>query len=96
MINDSPNMSRKQIFGELPSPSQLEKQEEPKMLLLIYKAVYIGVKLLLDVRLNLVKISENKTIKTGKVKKKKFSKPSNAVIKDEDMKKLKVKDKENE
>lgn len=88
MINNKPNMGRKQIFEELPSPTELEKQEEPKILLLIYKGIYIGVKLLLDVRLNLVKVSENKTIKTAN-KKVKSHKSSNPVIKDSDLKKLK-------
>lgn len=61
MINEDPNMGRKQIFSELPLPS---KVEEKGILTLIYKGVFIGVKLLLDIRLNLVKISEGKTIKT--------------------------------
>jgi len=61
MINEDPNMGRKQIFTELPLPS---KVEEKGILTLIYKGVFIIVKLLLDIRLNLVKISEGKTIKT--------------------------------
>ncbi len=61
MINEDPNMGRKQIFTELPLPS---KVEEKGILTLIYKGVFIVVKLLLDIRLNLVKISEGKTIKT--------------------------------
>ncbi len=88
MINEDPNMGRKQIFSELPLPS---KVEEKGILNLIYKGVFIIVKLLLDIRLNLVKISEGKPIKT---KHKEFQnrgqKPStekpvdNAVIKDTD------------
>ena len=61
MINEDPNMGRKQIFTELPLPS---KVEEKGILTLIYKGVFIAIKLLLDIRLNLVKISEGKTIKT--------------------------------
>ncbi len=61
MINEDPNMGRKQIFTELPLPS---KVEEKGILTLIYKGIFIAVKLLLDIRLNLVKISEGKTIKT--------------------------------
>ena len=61
MINEDPNMGRKQIFSELPLPS---KVEEKGILTLIYKGVFIVVKLLLDIRLNLVKISEGKPIKT--------------------------------
>lgn len=61
MINEDPNMGRKQIFNEMPLPS---KVEEKGILNLIYKGVFITVKLLLDIRLNLVKISEGKTIQT--------------------------------
>ncbi len=60
MINSDPNMSRKQIFKELPLPSKVEKVTFE----LIYKALFIIVKLLLDSRLNLVKISEGKPIQT--------------------------------
>ncbi len=72
MINEDPNMGRKQIFTELPLPS---KVEEKGILTLIYKGIFIAVKLLLDIRLNLVKISEGKTIKT------KFKQVHNRVIK---------------
>ena len=60
MINEDPNMGRKQIFNELPLPSKVKEVT----LELIYKALFIIVKLLLDSRLNLVKISEGKAIKT--------------------------------
>lgn len=61
MINEDPNMGRKQIFDELPIPS---KVEEKGIFKLIYKGVFVAVKLLLDIRLNLVKISEGKKIQT--------------------------------
>ena len=61
MINEDPNMGRKQIFNELPIPS---KVEEKGIFKLIYKGVFVAVKLLLDIRLNLVKISEGKKIQT--------------------------------
>lgn len=89
MINEDPNMGRKQIFNELPLPS---KVEEKGILNLIYKGVFITVKLLLDIRLNLVKISEGKTIQTKyKQTSNSFQKPvktekpvDNAVIKETD------------
>lgn len=61
MINADPNMSRKQIFKELPLPSSVKEGE---LLKVIYKAVFIAVKLLLDSRLNIVKMSEGKKITT--------------------------------
>ncbi len=88
MINEDPNMGRKQIFSELPLPS---KVEEKGILTLIYKGVFIVVKLLLDIRLNLVKISEGKPIKTkhkefqSRSQKSTTEKPvDNAVIKSTD------------
>jgi len=61
MINEGKNMGRREIFEELPLPS---KVEEKGILNLIYKGVFITVKLLLDIRLNLVKISEGEKIRT--------------------------------
>ena len=88
MINEDPNMGRKQIFDELPLPS---KVEEKGIFKLIYKGVFVAVKLLLDIRLNLVKISEGKKIQTvanSPVKSKNVnktpSKVDNAVIKNTD------------
>ena len=83
MINDKPNMGSVQIFKELLSPSELEK-EKGSISHHIYKAVFVCVKLLLDIRLNLVKISEGKKIKT---KHKAFNQKTavgNAVIKETD------------
>ena len=64
---------------EIPVPSEVTKGNS--ILSLIYKGVFIIIKLLLDIRLNLVKISEGKTIKT---KHKKVS-GGNTVIKDTDV-----------
>ena len=77
MINTDPNMGRKQIFKELPLPSKIE---EGQILKYVYKGVFIVVKLLLDIRLNLVKISEGKKITTRHQE----SKPENPVITDSD------------
>ena len=60
MINNQSNMGREQIFKELPIP---DKVEEKGIFKLIYKGIFICVKLLLDIRLNLVWISEGKVIK---------------------------------
>ena len=60
MINNQSNMGREQIFKELQMP---DKVEEKGIFKLIYKAIFICVKLLLDIRLNLVWISEGKVIK---------------------------------
>lgn len=62
MINYDPNISRKQVQDELPLPSQIENRED--FLMLLYKGVFICVKLLLDIRLNIVKLSEGKKIQT--------------------------------
>ena len=91
MINSDPNMSRKQILQELPIPEKADVTTHGSKL--VYKAVFIAVKLLLDIRLNLVKISEGKRIKTnykkltneytgGKIIK--HTKVDNAVIKEKD------------
>ncbi len=78
MINDRPNMGRKQIFDELPIPS---KVEDGLLAKLTYRGVFIIVKLLLDIRLNLVRISEGKVIKPrGKKQQfKKIEKPDNPI-----------------
>lgn len=60
MISDQPNMGRKQIFDELPLP---DKIDEGLLTKFTYKGIFIIVKLLLDIRSNLVKISEGKVIK---------------------------------
>lgn len=60
-LNDNTNMGRREIFKELPLPS---KVEEKGILNLIYKGIFIIVKLLLDIRLNLVKLSSGEKIKT--------------------------------
>ena len=82
MITDKPNMGREQIFTELPLPSKVKEVT----LELIYKALFIIVKLLLDSRLNLVKISEGELIKTkhkkfqqGRGQRPEIKKPDNPI-----------------
>lgn len=77
MITDQPNMSKVEVFKELPLPSKADVKVGDRI---IYKAIFICVKLLLDIRLNLVKISEGKKIKTSYRK----IKRDNPVIKDKD------------
>jgi len=79
MINYDPNMSRKQIQDELPLPDKIENRED--FLLLLYKGIFIAIKLLLDIRLNLVKLSEGKKIQTSH----KELKQENSVIKNTDI-----------
>lgn len=45
-------ISRKDCFSEIPTPQEVEKQEEPKMLGLIYRAVFMCLRVLLDMRDN--------------------------------------------
>lgn len=78
MINTKPNMSSRQIFEELPVPDKIDTSN---ILIYIYKGVFIVIKLLLDIRLNLVKISEGKQIKTRF----KEEKQENPVIKNTDV-----------
>jgi hypothetical protein len=78
MINTDPNMGRKQIFKELPIPSKIK--EGHSTITYIYKGIFIAVKLLLDIRLNLVKISEGKKINTRH----QTSESENTVIKESD------------
>lgn len=72
------NMKKHQISQEVPTPSQVEKMEEPKMLLLIYKAIFYCLSVLLDIRWN-----------TTQNKFKSFKKPENPVLKDSDLHKIK-------
>jgi len=61
MITSDPNITRKQIFEELPIPSKVDMS---KILIYIYTGIFIAVKLLVDIRLNTVKLSEGKKITT--------------------------------
>ena len=87
-------ITRAHVYEEVVSPTDVEKLEEPKMGLLIYKAVYMCIRLLLDIRHNQVRISkgeklELKTQNTSNVefdtKEEKQEKPDNPVIKDSDV-----------
>jgi len=51
-------ISRKHLMEEIKSPEEVEKMEEPNMLGLIYKAIYMCIRLLLDVRSNEVQIAK--------------------------------------
>ena len=46
------------VFKEIKSPQEVEAMEEPNTLGLIYKAVYMVIRLLLDIRLNQVLIGK--------------------------------------
>lgn len=70
------NMKKHYIAQDIPTPSQVENMKEPKMLLLIYKAVFYCLTVLLDIRWN---TSHLKTI--SKNKERKFDNP---VIKNTD------------
>lgn len=78
------NMKKHQIEQEVPTPVQVEKMEEPKMLLLIYKAIFYCLSVLLDIRWNTSHLKTN-----SKRPEKKSFKSGNPVIKDTDLKKLK-------
>jgi len=51
-------ISRKDLFTEIKTPEEVEKLEEPNTLGLIYKAVFMGLRLLLDIRSNQVMIAK--------------------------------------
>lgn len=72
-------ITKKDVFQEIISPKELERQEEPKIFLAIYKAVYMCIRLLLDVRNNQIAISEGRTIKPKR--KERIAEVANAVIK---------------
>lgn len=50
-------ITRKDVFKEINSPKDVDQMQEPNMLGLIYKAVYMAIRLLLDVRSNQNKIA---------------------------------------
>ncbi len=70
------NMKKHIIAQEVPTPIQVEKMEEPKILFLIYKAIFYCLSVLCDIRWN---TSHLKTM--SKKKNKKFDNP---VIKNTD------------
>lgn len=75
------NLKKHKIQQEVPTPDAVEKLEEPRMFMLIYKGIFYCLCVLLDIRYN------TSHLKSGK---KKFQKPSNPVIKDSDLKNIKV------
>lgn len=68
------------IYKEIKTPDEVSKMEEPPMLGLIYKAVYMCLRLLIDIRANQVKMSKGVNI-APEVKKQSFGNP---VIKSSD------------
>lgn len=75
------------IYKEVKSPEEVSKMSEPPMLGLIYKAVYMCMRLLIDIRANQVKMSKGVSI-TPVVAPKKAG--GNPVIKPTD--KIEIKD----
>ena len=69
------NLKQYEIAKEVPTPKQVGKMEEPKMLGLIYKAVFYCLVVLLDIRYN-----------TSNTKRKREKFLANPVIKDSDLK----------
>ncbi len=76
MISDQSNIGRKQIFEELPTP---DKVKEGMLQKFTYKGIFIIVKLLLDIRSNMVQISQGKKIFSREHKKTVFKKPDNPI-----------------
>lgn len=50
------------VYKEIKSPEEVSKMVEPPMLGLIYKAIYMCIKLLVDIRANQVKLSKGSPI----------------------------------
>jgi len=55
-------ITRADVWKEIISPSEVEKLEEPKMGLLLYRAIYMAIRLLLDIRHNQVRISKGEKL----------------------------------
>jgi len=58
----------KHIFQEIPSPDTVVKMSEPPMFILIYKAIYMCLRVLVDIRNNTIikkpsKVKVKNTIK---------------------------------
>lgn len=70
------------IYKEIKSPEEVEKMEEPPMLKLIYRGIFMCVRLLVDIRANQVKMSKGIEIVPERKEKKKFE--GNTVIKSTD------------
>ncbi len=66
------NLKQYEIAERVPTPDQVDKMEEPKMLGLIYKAVFYCLSVLLDIRWN--------TSQARPKPFKKVKKPDNPVI----------------
>ena len=53
---------------DLPTPNEIEKMHEPKMLFLIYKAIFCCLKVLLDIEKNITKKKIKKSVIKNKGK----------------------------
>lgn len=51
-------ISSKHVFEEIKSPQEVEAMEEPNMLGLIYREIYMALRLLVDIRTNQTQISK--------------------------------------
>ena len=51
-------ISSKHVWDNIKSPQEVEAMEEPNILGRIYRAIYMGLSLLLDIRANQVRIAK--------------------------------------
>jgi hypothetical protein len=52
-------ISRKDLFTEIKNPKEVEQLDDSNILGRIYSAIYMGLRLLLDIRSNQVKIAKH-------------------------------------
>lgn len=76
------NLKQWEIAKEVPNPDKVNQMQEPPMLGLIYKALFYCLSVLMDIRHNTSHLNKN----AGK----KFKKVENPVLKDSDLKNIKV------
>lgn len=79
-------ITQKDVFKEIKSPQEIEKMTEAPILLLIYKAIYMIIRLLLNIRTNQVKVAKyfNINLSDNYELKNKSKITVNTVIKDSD------------
>lgn len=87
-------ITRQDVFKEIPTPDEVAKMKEPPMLMLIYKALFMILRLTLDIRWNIVLLDGGKNIKRNVRTSKKEVEGDNPVIKKTDN--LKIEDKKDE
>lgn len=73
-------IDRRDVFKEIISPEAFNKAKPEEKSNLLYKAVYMGLRLLLDVRWNIVQLDGGENIKRN-LKKQVTKKEDNPVIK---------------